>query len=96
MNSIMPLLYGFFGAIITMGLFALGAYAGWSANKHFNHAPTSGGPTPFTPTEAEIEEAKRQRKKFQEEQEAFHSVMSYSADMAYGLRAPLQEQNERE
>lgn len=74
----MDMLYGALGALIVVGLLALGAFAGWKARGRFY------GFTAEPPAAAEV-------RRMHEEQEAFRSLQNYSAEIAYGLRATEQE-----
>ena len=41
----------------------------------------------FEPSEADLAEIEKQRDRLRQDQEAFHDLMGYSADVAYGTRA---------
>lgn len=74
----MDMLYGALGALIVIGLLALGAFAGWKARGRFY------GSTAEPPAAAEL-------RRMHEEQEAFHSLQNYSAEIAYGISTAEQE-----
>lgn len=74
----MDMLYGALGALIVVGLLALGALVGWKARGRFY------GTTAEPPAAAEV-------RRMREEQEAFHSLQNYNADIAYGVSAAEHE-----
>lgn len=41
----------------------------------------------YEPTEADLAEIEKQRDRLRQDQEAFHDLMGYSADVAYGVKA---------
>lgn len=68
----MSILYGAFGAIAVLTLLALGFFAGWAAHGRFCRSRAE------RPEEAEL-------RRLREEQDAFHRLQNYNADVAYGL-----------
>lgn len=69
----MEFLYGALGAVAVIALFSLGVFAGWRLHGRYCRPKA----------EKPDDEALRRLK---EEQEAFHQLTHYSADVAYGLR----------
>ena len=78
----MELLYGLLGAAIGAGLFILGFEFG---KRSIAAAP----PPPATPAHVQTEEEERKlqeaRERLREEQNAFHSLLNYNANMAYNI-----------
>lgn len=78
----MPFLYGIIGAVIALGLFIGGVFAGWKAHAKLYRV------TPREPTQAEKIELLTQ----EEEQKAWRMMRDYNVDRAYGMnRDPMQE-----
>lgn len=73
----MAFLIGALGAVLAVGLFALGAFAGWKAHGRFSRARVDPAP------EQELRELKAQ-------QEAFRELQNYSAETAYGIRRDME------
>lgn len=69
-------LYGFFGALLALGLFTAGAVAGWSAHKAV---------VAHDQTKAVEEATEQERLELLREQEAFTQLMGYSAADAYQI-----------
>lgn len=70
------LLCGMLGAVMLLGVFAFGFYVG---NKFQRPTEKPG------PDEGEIERARRERERMEQDQAAFRALTNYSADVAYGL-----------
>ena len=70
----MNMMWGLLGALIGLGLAALGGWAGWTAHRLL-WARTPGGPA----------EARRDSRREEETAEAFRQLQNYSAQQAYGL-----------
>lgn len=65
------LILGAVGAIVTIGIFALGVFAGWTVRK-------------YRGSETAEEISEKEKLTLMEEQEAFHRMMSYNQETAYG------------
>ena len=76
------ILLGLLGAALGAAFFVSGFLFGRKT------APIHNAPVPqYEPTEADLAEIEKQRDKLRQDQEAFHDLMGYSADVAYGVRA---------
>lgn len=73
------ILLGLLGAALGVGFFV----AGFALGRRSAAAPA---PVEKTPSEIEQEELEREREKLKADQAAFHEMMGYSADIAYGLK----------
>ena len=67
------MLMGALGALLVMGLLALGFFAGWKAKGRL-----------YRPEAKPVPEKELHR--MQAEQEAFLQMQNYNADMAYGVK----------
>ena len=72
----MSFVIGFAGAILALGVFAVGVVCGWRMNEKMREKKA-------VITERQIGEAERERLK--REQEAFRTMLNYNPDMAYGV-----------
>ena len=72
----MSFVIGFAGAILALGVFAVGVICGWRMNEKMREKKA-------VITERQIGEAERERLK--REQEAFRTMLNYNPDMAYGI-----------
>lgn len=79
------ILYGFFGAILSISLVAIGGAAGWLI-----HASVLKHTKPTVPPVAEQE-----RRRLKEEQAAFKQLQAYSAEQAYGIEQVEAEGDEK-
>ena len=69
----MAFVIGAVGAVLVMGVFALGVFAGWKAHGRFAHVE---------PVKSASEQ---ELKELAEQQEAFRQLQNYSAETAYGI-----------
>lgn len=72
------IVYGALGAVLVLLLFAGGMCVGYKLHVKLAAQEQARVPKPETPEEAE-------RRRLIADQRAFHTQMSYNADMAYGL-----------
>ena len=77
------MLCGLLGAALGLAFFAAGF---WFGRKSMGNGKVTGA-TEYQPSEEELAEQERQRERLRQEQEAFHDLVGYSADVAYGIRA---------
>ena len=77
------MLCGLLGAALGLAFFAAGFWFGRKSavGKEITSADK------YPPSEEELAEQERQRERLRQEQEAFHDLVGYSADVAYGIRA---------
>lgn len=77
------ILLGLLGAALGAAFFIVGFLFGRRT------APTIIAPQAkeYEPSEADLAEIEKQRDRLRQDQEAFHDLMGYSADVAYGTRA---------
>ena len=84
----MEFIYGLIGVLLGAGLFLLGMYAGGKRTP----APVKREEAELT--EAELKRIEQARKELEEDQRAFRQLVSYSADIAYGLERFPSESDE--
>lgn len=72
----MSFLYGALGTLAVMILFLGGAFAGWKAHDWLDKR---------TQKKTAKELTEDERRKLQEQQEAFHVLQNYSVERAYGM-----------
>ena len=72
------LLCGMLGAVMLLGVFAFGFYVGYKFQRPAVAERSE-------PDESEIERARRERERMEQDQAAFRALTNYSADVAYGL-----------
>lgn len=72
----MEFLYGFFGALIVIGVLGAGIAIGWKAHG----IKTSNS---YRVSAEKLNE--RERDKLIEQQRAFHAIQSYGPEVAYGM-----------
>lgn len=73
------LIFGLLGFFLSAGIFAAGYYMGRKSVPPPPAAPA------HTTTEEERVEQEKLRDKLREEQDAFHTLLSYNRDLAYGI-----------
>jgi len=69
-------LYGVFGMLFTVALFAAGVYTGWRVRIRYTEKTAAALRT-------ELSEQEKRRQK--EDAQAFNQLANYSPEMAYGL-----------
>ena len=84
-------LLGLLGAALGLAFFACGFYFGRKSAALPKAAEFTGAIMP-EPTEAEKAAIEKERERLRSEQNAFHDLLGYNADIAYGLaRMPDKE-----
>ena len=78
-------LCGLLGFILTLGVFVLGYYVGRKSMEHHAKAVA---------TDEELEKARLERQRLEEDQAAFRVLTGYSADIAYGVAKFSEEGSE--
>lgn len=78
-------LLGLLGAALGLAFFACGFFFG---RKSCAHPAAVGytGATKAEPTEEEKAAVERERERLRDEQNAFHDLLGYNADVAYGRK----------
>ena len=76
------ILLGLLGAALGAAFFIAGFLFG-RKTAPIHNAPVKS----FEPSEADLAEVEKQRERLRQDQEAFHELMGYSADVAYGTRS---------
>lgn len=77
------MLIGFISGLIGFILGSAIFYAGYRMGQKMNLPPPPAAPAHIT-TEAEEAELEKMRDRLREEQEAFHTLLNYNKDIAYG------------
>lgn len=82
------MLYGLLGAAMGLAFFAVGF---WFGRKSAGGGKTTGADE-YQPTEEEKAAIEAERDRLRSEQNAFHDLLGYNADVAYGrVRMPGKE-----
>lgn len=76
------ILFGAAGAVIALGLVALGFFIGWKAGPAWRA---------HTARVRAQEASEEERRQLIEEQQAFRNLLGYNTDTAYGLNRGLRE-----
>ena len=85
-------LLGLLGAALGLAFFACGFYFGWKVRAVPKAEEHTGAIKPPEPTEAEKAAIEEERDRLRAEQNAFHDLLGYNADVAYGrARMPGKE-----
>ena len=74
------ILLGLLGAALGAVFFMAGF---WFGRKSTADAKTPAVPS-YTPSEADMAEIEKERERLRQEQTAFHDLLGYNADVAYG------------
>lgn len=76
-------LFGMLGAVLGVVLFMCGFYAGAKVAE----PPRVEAPQKLAPSAEETAQLEKERERLRAEQRAFHDLIGYSADVAYGRTA---------
>lgn len=79
------ILLGLLGAALGAAFFIAGFLFGRKTAPVKNAEPQA--VEKYVPSEADLAEVEKQRERLRQDQQAFHELMGYSADVAYGVKA---------
>lgn len=85
---------GLFGTLLGVLIFAIGLIIGWqiaSTRKEEKTEQTVEAPEPPELSEEEKVQIAEERERLRVEQKAFHDLLGYNADVAYGVKRPAEE-----
>ena len=90
MDNMIYVFFGLVGALVGIGIFVGGIFTGigWcQCRREFNGADEvrREEPAAVEPTEDEARKLAEERERLREEQKAFHDLIGYNADVAYGI-----------
>lgn len=71
------ILWGVFGTLLTLVIICAAFFCGWKANDVYRAK---------TNKAVARELSEKEKKRQQEDNEAFHTLLNYSADTAYGIK----------
>lgn len=78
----MEILWGIFGALLTIGLVVGGFVAGWKMNDLCREKSAAA---------VQEELTEQDKKRLREDNEAFQQLLNYNSDVAYGIKPSSDE-----